>query len=280
MNAVAVIYQPVLADARPLAERCAAYVAARGKEARLFSSWDLGPTIPTDGLTLAIAFGGDGTILRVARWLAASSVPIVGVKMGRLGFLAELQPADLFGGLDAYLAGDYWLDARTMLRAEPLPAPGAPPASPATPPFLALNDVVVSRGAAPRALRAVVEVDGTELVRYTADGVIVATATGSTAYAFAAGGPILTPELPNLVVTPICPHIHTLTGLVLPPDVSVTIRVWTPQPAGLTFDGHIDLPLLDGQGVRVRAATERTLFARRGSRADLYRALIDKLRQA
>jgi NAD+ kinase len=142
---------------------------------------------------------------------------------------------------------------------------------------IALNDVVVSRGAAPRALRAVVEVDGTELVNYTADGIIVATATGSTAYSLAAGGPILTPELPNLVVTAICPHINALNGLVLPPDVAVTIRVWTPQPAGLTLDGHIDVPLLDGQGVTVRAADQRTLFARRGPRTHFYRALIDKL---
>jgi NAD+ kinase len=291
---VAVIFQPVLPDARPLAERCARHVAQRGHESLLVSSWDLGPEVPPQGLSLAVAFGGDGTILRVARWLAEDPVPIVGVKLGRLGFLAELLPGDLFASLDPYLDGDYWLDARTMLSSELLPAPapagqegaiaGADTAAQdlcavlAPSQCIALNDVVVSRGAAPRALRAVVEVDGTELVNYTADGIIVATATGSTAYSLAAGGPVLAPELPNLVVTAICPHINALNGLVLPPDVAVTIRVWTPQPAGLTLDGHIDVPLLDGQGVTVRTAEQRTLFARRGPRSQFYRALIDKLR--
>jgi NAD+ kinase len=277
---VAVIYQPVLDDAKALAERCAEYVARSGRESQLYSSWDLGPALATDGLKLAITFGGDGTILRVARWLAASDVPIVGVKMGRLGFLAELLPGELFDRLDPYLAGDYWLDARTMLRAAMLPAHGATHPQAVVdgqPDLLALNDVVVSRGAAGRAVRAAVEVDGTELVSYTADGIIVATATGSTAYSFAAGGPILAPDLPNLIVTAICPHIHGLGGLVLPPDVTVTVRVWTPQPAGLTCDGHTDLPMFDGEGTAVRAAAERTLFARRGRRSTFYRSIIDKL---
>ena len=192
MNRVAVIYQPVLVDARSLAERCVEHVMARGHQTELFSSWDLGPDVPTTGFTLAIAFGGDGSLLRVARWLAASEVPIVGVKMGRLGFLAELLPDDLFARLDPYLAGDYWLDVRTMLQAEVLPAPGDAPQPPPAP-LVALNDIVVSRGAAGRAVRAAVAVDGTELANYTADGVVVATATGSTAYSYAAGGPILTP---------------------------------------------------------------------------------------
>jgi NAD+ kinase len=275
---VAVIYQPRRADTEPLAERCAEYLAQRGQPTRLLSSWDLGPDESATGLDLAIAFGGDGSLLRVARWLAACDVPIVGVKMGRLGFLSELQPTDLFESLDPYLAGDYWLDSRTMLRAERLPGDGPPLEPTGDLPLVGLNDAVVSRGMAGRAVRLVIEVDGMELMQYTADGVIVATATGSTAYSFAAGGPILMPELPNLVVTPICPHIHGLNGLVLPPDVAVTIRVGTDHAAGLTLDGHIDLPVLDGQAVTLRVAQERTLFARRGSRSAFYQALLDKLR--
>ncbi len=292
MAQVAVVYQPGIADAEALAGRCADHVARHGLEPRRYSSWDLGPGIPTEELTLAIALGGDGSTLRVARWLAAVEVPIVGIKMGRLGFLAELQPADLFASLDPYLAGDYWLDVRTMLEADLLPpdAPDRPPQSavpapretgPAmvgTGPLTALNDVVVSRGAAGRAVRARVAVDGTEVAHYTADGVIVATATGSTAYSFAAGGPILMPELANLVVTAICPHIHGLNGLVLPPEVEVTVRVSTPQPATCSLDGHIDLPVADGGGVAVRVGAQRARFARRGRRSDFYRSLLDKLR--
>jgi NAD+ kinase len=121
---VAVVYQPGIADARALATRCAEYVAGRGREAVLYSSWDLEPEVPTDGLSLAIAFGGDGSTLRIARWLARAEVPILGVKMGRLGFLAELQPAELFDRLDPYLDGDYWLDVRSMLQAHLLPPEG------------------------------------------------------------------------------------------------------------------------------------------------------------
>jgi NAD+ kinase len=304
VDRVAVVFQPGIADAEALATGAAEHVARRGCEPALLSSWDLNPATPANGLALAIGFGGDGSTLRIARWLARGQVPIVGIKMGRLGFLAELQPEDLFGGLDPYLAGDYWLDERTMIQAELLAAPGGDAAT-ATPldvvprglsgaravglpqhdlvppsalPLLALNDVVVSRGTAGRAVRATIEVDGTELAQYTADGVIVATATGSTAYAFAAGGPILMPELPNLVVTAICPHLHGLNGLVLPPDVTVTVRISTPLPATCSLDGHIDLPVLDGQGVSVQVAGERTRFARRGRRSDFYRSLLDKLR--
>jgi NAD+ kinase len=220
--------------------------------------------------------------------------------MGRLGFLAELQPAELFDRLDPYLDGDYWLDVRSMLQAHLLPPEGddaatdagpgggsagqqaeggatvSPPATPS--PLIALNDVVVGRGAAGRAVRATVAVDGTEIAHYTADGVIVATATGSTAYSFAAGGPILMPDLPNLVVTPICPHVHGLNGLVLPPDMAVTVHISTIEPAICSLDGHIDLPLPDGAGVTVRVAAERTRFARRGRRSEYFCSLLDKLR--
>jgi NAD+ kinase len=297
---VAVVYQPGIADAQALADRCAAFVRATGRDVQLYSSWDLGPAVPSGGLTLAITFGGDGSTLRVARWLAANEAPIVGVKMGRLGFLAELLPDELPESLGPYLAGDYWLDVRAMARAELLPPPPesdgphlpVPPSPPweqpaampsptaleAMGPLVALNDVVVGRAAAGRAVRATVEMDGTVLAHWTADGVIVATATGSTAYSFAAGGPILMPELPNLVVTPIAPHVHGTNGIVLPPDVVVTIRVSTPQTASVSLDGHIDLPLLDGQGVTVRVAEERTRFARRGRRSDFYRGILEKLR--
>jgi NAD+ kinase len=275
---LAVIYQPWRADTQPLAERCADYLRERGHGARLLSSWDLGPEESPQGLELAIAFGGDGSLLRVARWLATSDVPIVGVKMGRLGFLSELPPEELFAGLDPYLAGDYWVDARTMLRAERLSGEGPAIEPPNELPLVALNDAVVSRGLPGRTVRLTIEVDGTELMHYTADGVIVATATGSTAYSYAAGGQILMPELPLLVVKPICAHIHGLHGLVLPADVAVTVRVGTDQPATLSLDGHIDRPLHDGQVVTVRVAPERTLFARRGRRSAFYSALLDKLR--
>src|SRR5262249_57137613 len=102
------------------------------------------------------------------------------------------------------------------------------------------------------------------------EGIIVATATGSTAYSFAAGGPILAPDLPNLIVTAISPHVHGLGGLVLPPDVTGTVRVWTTQPPGLTSDGHTDLPMFDGEGAAVRAAAQRPLFRRRATRSAIH----------
>lgn len=276
MPRVALIYQPMVQAALELARRCQEPLAATGLEPSILSSVELTPDARSDDLQIALTFGGDGTILRTARWLAGANVPVIGVQMGRLGFLAELLPSEIPSGLKPYLDGDCWLDRRSMLEAELVGA--APGPSPTPPPrLLALNDVVVARGASLRSITVDVSTDGHLLRQFRCDGLIVATATGSTAYSFAAGGPVLAPDSLDLVVTPVCPHISAVRSVVLPSDTALRLQVWTPQPAVLTADGQIDQPLGDGQVVHARLSTATTTFARRSTRAELYARILAKL---
>src|SRR5450756_11919 len=188
---VALIFQPMSTSARQLAERCAEGLSALGYEARPMSAWELSPSSDNSGVRMAVTFGGDGTIIRAARWLAGTGTPILGVAMGKLGFLTELPPESACDKLPDILAGNYWLDERLMVGARVHPVqeaaeprgPGSDGASAAdATPLVALNDVVIGRGASPKVVDIDVMVDGVPLVHYVADGLILATPTGSTAY--------------------------------------------------------------------------------------------------
>ena len=168
---------------------------------------------------LVIVLGGDGTLLAAARIFATVGTPILSVNLGFLGFLTEVRLADLYATLENWCAGCHTLDERAMLHAE-LWREGAEIAS-----FEALNEVVVSKGDIARMGDFAVELDGKSVASFRADGVIVSTPTGSTAYTLAANGPILTPNVDAMVVTPICPHLLTLRPIVVRGDASLTVRV-------------------------------------------------------
>ncbi len=273
MNRIALVYQPMVETALDLAHRCAEAFADRGLEWVFISSSDIERTPVPSGLRLAVTFGGDGTILWAARWLSGAAAPIVGVQMGRLGFLAELMPEDLPGALEPYLDQDYWPDRRLMIEADI----GDGTAATGAVPVLALNDIIVGRGQSLRTVTVDLSMDGQLLHSFRCDGLIVATATGSTAYSFAAGGPVLTPDSSELVVTAICPHISALHSIVVPPDVPLRLQVWTSQPAVVTVDGQVDRPLGNGEAVTVRVSESTTTFARGGTRVDFYRRILAKL---
>jgi NAD+ kinase len=272
VNRVALIYQPMVQTAHDLAQRCADSYSDRGIEWIFISSNDVENEPMPPGLRLAVTFGGDGTILRAARWLCGA-VPLVGIQMGRLGFLAELMPADLPGALRPYLDREFWPDRRIMIDAEL----GDGTTLGSEPALLALNDIVVGRGQSLRTVTVDLSMDGQLVHSFRCDGLIVATATGSTAYSFAAGGPVLAPDSSELVVTAICPHISALHSIVVPPDVPLSLQVWTSQPAVVTVDGQIDRPLANGQTVTVRVSPSITTFARGGTRVDFYRRILAKL---
>jgi NAD+ kinase len=271
MTAVAAIYQPLVEAADDLARRCAVAFADRGLLWIFISSADLDRTPVPGGLRLVVTFGGDGTILRAARWLSGAAVPIVGVQMGRLGFLAELMPDDMPGALRPYLDHDFWADGRVMIEAE------IADGSATEKPLLALNEVVIARGQSLRTVTVDLSIDGQLVHSFRCDGLIVATATGSTAYSFAAGGPVLAPDSAELVVTAICPHISALHSLVVPPDVPLRLQVWTSETAVVNVDGQVDRPLGDGGTVTVRVSNAATTFARGGTRVDFYRRILAKL---
>src|SRR5207253_3244028 len=193
---------------------------------------------------------GDGTILRAARYAAPLQVPLVGVNLGRVGFLTELNPWQVRERLHLFLSGKYWLEKRAMLRAE-LWRDGE-----LVDTFLALNDIVVARAALSRVVNCTLLVNDHRVTTYVADGVIVATPTGSTAYSMAAGGPILHPELRNIVVTPIAPYLTILRSLILPGDNQVELNITTDDEAFMTVDGQAHVRLEDGDVLRISIAPD------------------------
>jgi NAD+ kinase len=168
------------------------------------------------------------------------------------------------------LSGDYWLEERMMLYAEYRPGKDCRQ-------YEALNDVVVSRGSLARIVRLETYIDGSYLTTYAADGLIVSTATGSTAYALAAGGPILPPELRNFLFLPIAPHLSMNRAIVLGQRDKVEIRVHTDHQAILTVDGQFEYELLDGDLVTVQASPRTSRFVRLQDRTYFYRTLMDRL---
>lgn len=193
---------------------------------------------------MVIVLGGDGTLLAVARVFAGIGTPILGVNLGFLGFLTEIRLADIYKTLEGWCAGDHKVDERAMLHAE-LWRNGECSS------YEALNEVVLSKGDIARMGEFAVELDGKSVARFRADGVIVSTPTGSTAYTLAANGPILTPDVDALVVTPICPHLLTLRPIVVRGDASLTVRVeGVPNVALLTVDGQVAVELQRGDEVR------------------------------
>jgi len=219
---------------------------------------------------LVVVFGGDGTILRAAHLAAPRGIPIVGVNMGGFGFLAELGLPEFAAALPRLLAGRYEIDERMMLQAEVERGNGAQT-------LLALNDIVVTKSGVARVLRLRILVNGEHLASYPADGVIVATPTGSTAYSLSAGGPILDPRVEALVITPICPHTFNARAVVVDRRDEVTVEVTAPEPeATLTVDGRVGLALTAVRRVVVRRADQTTRFVRLGG-GSFYGILRTKL---
>ena len=275
MKRIGILHHPKLPQSQPLAQEIAAWLAARDIPSWQASSWDEAVVeAEIETLDLLITLGGDGTILRAARMGARHGVPILGLNLGRLGFLAELHPDGWQPRLNQMLTGDYWVEERMMLHAEFLHN-GECRRS-----FEALNDVVVSRGSLARMVRLTAHVDGGCLDTYAADGLIIATATGSTAYALAVGGPILPPQLHNILVIPIAPHLSLDRAVVLAEGSTVAVEVSTDHTAMLTIDGQFEVELQDEDTVVVKASPYRACFIRMQEPTYFYRTLMARLRPA
>jgi NAD+ kinase len=221
---------------------------------------------------LLIAVGGDGTMLRASHLCAPCNVPILGINVGRLGFLMQFSREQWHSALEQLFKGEYWIEKRMMIRAEHGRA-GDSLGS-----WHALNEAVVCRSAAVRPVRISASVDGMQLTNYVADGLIAATPTGSTAYALAAGGPILPPELRNILLVPIAPHLSIDRAVVLSEGSSVTITLRSGD-AILSVDGQIPIGLAEGDIVDVRAGEYAAQFVRFGDRGYFYRNLTAHMNQ-
>lgn len=225
------------------------------ESAHLLGRSDL--TGPLAGLDAGIVLGGDGAFLRAGRQLAVAGVPLLGVNYGHLGFLTEIEPAQINWAIDALIAGAYRIEERFMLRASVIHE-GQERAR-----YYAINDIVVARGTLARIVRSHLYIGTSFIGIYRGDGVIVSTPTGSTAYSLSAGGPILHPGLDAVVVTPICPHTLGARSIVTAPDDRITIRFESMnEELLLTIDGQLGDELVQGDEVWVERAAQRARLIR------------------
>ena len=212
-----------------------------------------------EGTQCRLVFGGDGTILAAARMLVGSNIPLLGINLGTLGFLADVNLADLSKTLDLLLQDQYQVENRIMLTAE-VYKQGEKAAT-----YIALNDFNINRFGASRVIGLKVGINGSVIDRYRADGVIVCTPTGSTGYNLSAGGPIINPTCKNFVITPICPHSLTARSIVLAKEDIVTVEVEQirsniKEEAIISFDGREGLSLFPGDQVKIYKSQEVTPF--------------------
>ncbi len=238
----------------PTLQALSKFAKANGLE--LFAERELQPSLPgadaliPDEIDLLLTLGGDGTLLRGARLVSRLHTPILGVNLGYLGFLTSIAPAELEASLTRLLAGEYWLDVRFTLDAFVVGKDGLP-----GPTYVALNDAVLHKGGVARVIRLAVFIgeEREEIGSYSADGIILATPTGSTAYSLSANGAIVVPTVECIVATPICPHSLVLRPLVLPADQEVVVEVRPPaNELMLTVDGQDGEPVKAGDQVIVR----------------------------
>jgi len=242
-------YNPTIEAAMELAARASGWCQVRGIGEWQAQAGDLArlraelPT--TDAL---VVLGGDGTFLRAARAVADVDVPILGINLGKVGFLSKAEEGDLEPVLQRIVDGDYTIDERMVLEGRILRR-----GSDQVERHIALNDVVVARGALARVCRLDVSIDDTHLATFIADGLIVASPTGSTGYSFSAGGPILEPVSRSMVVTPIAAYLSAFRSVVVSPAQVVRCRVIDAHEALVSIDGREDLPIAVGDVVEVRA---------------------------
>ncbi len=272
MKRIGLLHHPKLPATQPLAETMARQAEAHGLDTWIGSTWDVNTvTREVASLDLLVTLGGDGSILRAARMACEEGIPVLGVNMGRLGFLTELEPDAWSSALPRLLDGSYWLEERMMLYAKYHRGDESRG-------YEALNDVVISRGSLARIVRLETHIDGSSLTTYAADGLIVATPTGSTAYAFAVGGPVLPPQLKNILLIPIAPHLSMDRAIVLSQGAVVKILVHTDHQAILTVDGQFEYELQDGDQVTVQASHHTSRFVRLQDETYFYRTFMERLR--
>lgn len=272
MEKIGILYQNRIPGTVVVAEEISEWLEARGVETWTGPGHDDGVLdAHLAEMDMLVVLGGDGTTLRAARLLTPYDVPIFTVNLGRVGFLSEAQPDEWREKLSSVLEGNFWIEKRLRMRAD-LMRDGQLLA-----PFTALNEMVVGRGSQARVIRLHLKVDGDLVTTYVADSLIVATPTGSTAYAMAAGGPLLPPQLQNFVVVPVAAHLSLNRALVLHEEAEISIEVEMDHEANITADGQLGSPVEDGDIVLISKHPHPCYFARVESAGYFYRRLMRRL---
>jgi NAD+ kinase len=250
-------FNPTQAESPRLREQALRWCRDHGVDAWAMPAGESPEDARLLGTTDAIVvLGGDGTFLRAARSVADVDVPILGVNLGKVGFLSKAEQRDLEAVLAQLREGDYELEPRLMLEARIIRAGGGPPGEA----HIALNEAAIVRGAHARVMRAHVDVGDSHVATYICDGIVVASPTGSTGYSFSAGGPIIEPTSRNLVVTPIAAYLTPLRSSVVGPQHVVSVRVEAAYDSLVSIDGREDVPLEVGDRVEVRAREKPIAF--------------------
>lgn len=268
MTAVLIAAHHERTEAAALAQAAADQLRAAGHEvwmptedAAALHLDALGRDRPAAEAGLVLSLGGDGTMLRTVQMLDGAEVPIIGVNVGLLGYLAEVEPAAMLHALERFFAGDFVTESRMMLSVC-VDRAGVGPGTP----WRALNEAVLEKHESGHTVRLLVSIDGAVFTSYAADGLIVATPTGSTAYSLSARGPVVSPAHRALLVTPVSPHMLFDRSLVLDPDEEIKVEVMGHRPVDLTLDGRRMASLAEGDVVRCSPAAESALFVRFGRR--------------
>jgi NAD+ kinase len=257
VTAVGLILHHERAQAADLAREVAAWLLAAGHEVRLpehdptiagLASHGCEEAAFGPGLDLAVSLGGDGTMLRTVDLVAGAGVPILGVNVGQLGYLTDVEPGDALTAVERFLAGDGGIEERMLLSVRVEPVEGGPVE------HLAFNEAVLEKTPMGHTVRLAVEVDGEFFTTYAADGLIVATPTGSTAYAFSARGPIVAPRHRAQLLTPVSPHMLFDRTLVLEPEARLRLVVQGHRAATLSVDGRNLGELGEGDAITCTAA--------------------------
>ncbi len=271
MATIAFVVHPERPEAAEIAGQAAAWIRGRGH--RVVEVRDAAPSGDTpvteegvgsaedrrglgahpaldDTIDLAVSLGGDGTMLRTVALTCAHHTPVLGVNLGRLGYLTEIEPDGLEHALERFLSGDYGVEERITLEVTIEPGGGGDTGPPRR--VVVLNEAVVEKTVPGHTIRVAASIAGRPFVTYAADGMLVATPTGSTAYNLSARGPILSPGLRAVVLTPVSPHMLFDRPVVLEPEQWVRLELVGPRPAVLVLDGQVADPLTPGDKVVCR----------------------------
>jgi NAD+ kinase len=276
MKRIGILYHPLVERAYSLAQEMEKSLKSRGVSVWTCSAWEEEKACSLmDHTDLLLTSGGDGTILRAVQVALKTGTPVTGINLGRLGFMTEISANDVMQKVMALVDGKGWTDERAMLEATLItPSMGKPVET-----FTALNDVVVARGAIARLIGIEATINGEPLTAYRADGVIVATATGSTGYSLAAKGPILYPQSEDMLLVPVAPHLGLTYSLVLAPDSIIKLMVSTAHEATLSIDGHKNLPLANGSVIEVKRSAKKARFLRLQPRDTFFSTLEQRLKR-
>lgn len=274
MQHIGILYNPLSPETSALADQIAVWLAERGIATWRGVSHDAreDPAI-IQGCDLLLSLGGDGTVLRAARLAIPNNVPLLPIAMGSLSFMADVEPPDTLSVLERVIAGDFWTEARTLVEIE-LHRNGATVGR-----WTALNEALITRAELVRAVVIAVAIDGTPMTTYHADGIIVATATGSTAYALAAGGPVLDPRSREIILVPVAPHLTSIPSVVVHEAAEISLRLQSYYPTRLAIDAQITVPLEANDVIIARRAPQTARFARVAPTSSFYANLTRKLRR-